>query len=413
MINTILRQEAGKTYLAVQNESDSSKEYLVSMVTRNQIEGLLPCKMAYEQTQKMLYYDVTNKISLEHLYKDKSLTCREIRRLFDGLADIKKSGQKYLLEEEYYVFDPQYIFVDMETDTIQVMYIPFINEEEGQLGRFADFLLKKVEQNDDGAVKLAYMFYKMISLETFSLEGFSVLVDKEIVLEERKEERQETISNNSKYEAPQREEIDFEYYEKNKYVCPTILFIGSVGLIITFVILRKDFIYAIYILLFAIILTIAFIISIIKLVNRIVETNREKEMQEAGNNCSVEEFWEDEETQIFYESSQTDADSFIKKEYFLKWTENGTEKQYKIETFPILIGKLKGEVDCLINDVSVSRIHARVMKDADDFFLEDVDSKNGTYVDNIRLQTGQRALINTESNIRLGNVHVVLETGIR
>ena len=59
MINTILRQEAGKTYLAVQNESDSSKEYLVSMVTRNQIEGLLPCKMAYEQTQKMLYYDVT------------------------------------------------------------------------------------------------------------------------------------------------------------------------------------------------------------------------------------------------------------------------------------------------------------------------------------------------------------------
>lgn len=67
----------------------------------------------------------------------------------------------------------------------------------------------------------------------------------------------------------------------------------------------------------------------------------------------------------------------------------------------------------MINDVSVSRIHARVMKDADDFFLEDVDSKNGTYVDDIRLQTGQRALINTESNIRLGNVHVVLETGIR
>ena len=408
MINTILRQEAGRTYLAVKNESNASKEYLISMITKNQIEGLLPCKITYDQTQSMLYYDVTNKISLEHLYKEKSLTCREIRRLFDGLADIKKKGQKYLLEEEYYVFDPKIIFVDMETDTIEVMYVPFNNDEEGQYGRFADFLLKKVEQNDGGAVKLAYMFYKMISLETFSLEGFSVLVDKEIVLEERKEERQEVSSNSIQYETLQTKDNILEYPEKINYICPIVLFIGSVGLVFTFVVLRKSFIYAVYILIVGVILMIAFIISIVKLVNRIIETTREEEMQNAGENVSVADYWEDEETQVFYESDQTESDSFIKRDYCLKWKENGLEKQYRIDNFPILIGKLRGEVNCLINEVSVSRIHARLTKEGEKIVLEDVDSKNGVFVDDFRLQAGQRVAVNTESNIKLGNVQVEL-----
>lgn len=65
-------------------------------------------------------------------------------------------------------------------------------------------------------------------------------------------------------------------------------------------------------------------------------------------------------------------------------------------------------MNCLINEVSVSRIHARLTKEGEKIVLEDVDSKNGVFVDDFRLQAGQRVAVNTESNIKLGNVQVEL-----
>lgn len=408
MISSNLRQEAGKTYLAIKNETETAKEYLISMITKNQIEGLLSCKIAYDQTQKMLYYDVTNKISLEHLYKEKSLSCKEIRRLFDNLAEIKKRGQEYLLEEEYYLFDPDYIYVDMETDSLQIMYVPFGSEESGQYKSFAEFLLKKVEQSDTSAVKLAYMFYKMTSLETFSLEGFSALVDKEMIMSQKPEEIREMVQD-KQVDIQEQEDNADECSGRVSFLCPIILFIGSIGTVVTFIIMRQKTVYAMYILIVAIIISISFVISLIRTICRILDNSRDEDMQNMGGNYSIEEYWGDEDTQVFFDNDVTGEDTFIKKEYYLKWEENGVAKQYKIKTFPIVIGKLKGEVDCLINEPSVSRIHGRLLKEGENIYIEDLNSRNGVFCDEKRLQPGQRALFNSESKVKLGNVICEME----
>ncbi len=53
-----------------------------------------------------------------------------------------------------------------------------------------------------------------------------------------------------------------------------------------------------------------------------------------------------------------------------------------IERDEIVIGRQEG-VAVSLNDERVSRRHARVRRDGDEFVLEDLDSSNGTYVDGV------------------------------
>ena len=70
---------------------------------------------------------------------------------------------------------------------------------------------------------------------------------------------------------------------------------------------------------------------------------------------------------------------------------------FSIETSPVVIGRETTATLC-IADASVSRRHSQIEKDADQFFLQDLDSLNGTFVNEIpikrrELQHGDRVRI--------------------
>ena len=65
-------------------------------------------------------------------------------------------------------------------------------------------------------------------------------------------------------------------------------------------------------------------------------------------------------------------------------------KIYTLENTEIAIGREAGS-DVYVNDVEVSRQHARLLSQFGDYLLEDLDSTNGTFVNGQRI-TGQRIL---------------------
>ena len=50
------------------------------------------------------------------------------------------------------------------------------------------------------------------------------------------------------------------------------------------------------------------------------------------------------------------------------------ENLIKIITYPFLIGRKKNEVDFMINDFSISRIHARILFEDNKFYIEDLNA---------------------------------------
>lgn len=76
--------------------------------------------------------------------------------------------------------------------------------------------------------------------------------------------------------------------------------------------------------------------------------------------------------------------------YLLKPMEESMYKTIRIENFPFFIGKLKKNVDyCLEKDV-VSRYHAKITKEQDKIYITDLNSTNGTFINNQTLQSYQR-----------------------
>ena len=64
-----------------------------------------------------------------------------------------------------------------------------------------------------------------------------------------------------------------------------------------------------------------------------------------------------------------------------------------------LIGKLKNACDAVLQEQTVSRIHARIRKAGDDYYLMDMNSRNGTSVNGHLLGAGEEYLLKNGDKI--------------
>jgi diguanylate cyclase (GGDEF)-like protein len=64
--------------------------------------------------------------------------------------------------------------------------------------------------------------------------------------------------------------------------------------------------------------------------------------------------------------------------------------------------------DIQINESSVSRKHAKIFKDGDKYFIEDLRSKNGTWINGNAVESGERVEVQEGIPIALGNILISL-----
>ena len=73
-----------------------------------------------------------------------------------------------------------------------------------------------------------------------------------------------------------------------------------------------------------------------------------------------------------------------------------------ITQFPFVIGKKKEDVSLAVNDYSVSRIHARITEEEGVYYIEDLNSTNGTFKNGLRLQPYEKRKLEREDELKFG-----------
>lgn len=58
---------------------------------------------------------------------------------------------------------------------------------------------------------------------------------------------------------------------------------------------------------------------------------------------------------------------------------------------PLLVGRDDRMASLVINDPFISRTHAAIIKENDEYYVQDLNSKNGTFLNDERLSSGQRS----------------------
>lgn len=82
-----------------------------------------------------------------------------------------------------------------------------------------------------------------------------------------------------------------------------------------------------------------------------------------------------------------------------------------LETRTVVVGRTTDsaeDADITFNNIFVSRKHFAIHNEDGQFYIEDLDSKNGTYVNHNRLQPNEKTLLKHTDHISLAHDHVML-----
>ncbi len=418
MLDTKYYKDYRHNYLIIKDNGCLSENvYQRRMVTENKIKGILPTSEKHINGELLLYCEITSKQSLQSLFEGKTMDMSYLKKFFVQLKVVNDALQKYLLDGSCLVLSPEYIFQDVGTGEVCFLYYP--NPEEGSLSQLMDFFMAKVENEDMEAVETVYRIADLIGREQFVLdeilEWFSD--DAGDQAGDRHEDTDQADPMREQ-ERMWREEDEWEKEEPESdrkliKILPVVA-AAAVGagvliyLMCAFHLSYKEKIY----------LTVGWgaVIALLSgtavwyflpLLRKLKAAGKQEEQKPEQQFHLLTPSYENSA------SKETDMGNTV----FLPWTENCENKLYGMDKknkyhidlvrLPLTVGKLAGMVDMVINEQSISRMHARFSRSGSKVYITDLNSTNGTFRNGMRLEPNASELIEPGDEIRLGRLKFI------
>lgn len=353
----------------VTEQKREMNQWELSMIKYNRIEGVLLAKEVSENEIHKLWYDITGKQALDIILENDKLDYGLLCNLMARLLEVTNRLEGLLLPVDYLWLEPETVFVDCRKGEISFCYYPG-NEERIQKAfeRFVEYLLTKVNHKDEEAVRLIYDLYEQTRQEGYSL--LRLLQDIHISYpgeDDTKEKGETCIQERTvteKVEQKSEEKSNFENGKKNKSGAVKWQSTQGKGKITLFRQSIKDYLLQYF------------------------------GWDRTGSVKDKKKVWgkdKKEEVNVFTFSSEEEKEvpnlhptvllSEIPKkiEGILRYEGEGEQPDLVLDSFPYVIGSDKS-CNGYLPGAAVSRRHARVTKQEDIYFIEDLNSSNGTYV---------------------------------
>ena len=441
MIFPEFKRDLNHSFLVLPDKSyQINQDYQWEMVVSNKIVEFLSCNKQLRNGIASYYYDISSKQSLKRVYENKEMEYSDVKNILLSIYYAFMKMKEYLLDASYLVLDPEYFFINIENKEIQFVFYPAsdLNVIDG-FKVLSEFFLSRVNHKDEQAVEVIYQLFKEVRDDNFSFQRIITSMEKleyyelEARLDMTKDKDECNINFSQEEECNKRVTIESGIMEESnpleeemvnpiKGNSPIGLFViigigvmGVIFLIYTSMAWRNPvLLYGFLIMIFtAIILYIHNYIQDIKYQKevQIIEHEKSKDIYSQDNmdidfiheinDNSVHDLHRKSSnfltqgmetkktfgnTELFGMEELDEIEEDIK---FLKGSMNGKDISYQLDEFPMSVGKMKDCVDIVIEDSSISRIHARFYKETDKFLLTDMNSTNGTYRNGKRLSPNE------------------------
>lgn len=408
----------------------SENIYQRKMVTENKIKGLLDSQERYINGEVLLYYEITSKQSLFSIYDGKSIGMEQLRKFFIQLKVVNDMLQKYLLDGSCLVLQPEYVFQNIATGEYFFLYYP--DPEEESLLKLIDFFIARVDNTDMEAVETVYKIADLISREQFVLDEVLKWFQDDLAGEDKEnnlkrsnveeipchneEDRDICRENNEDNKEDKHSKCGYSVPEAEKRTIGKLILMWVPGAVIigvlvyimlTYELSYKEEIY----------LTAGWVIAAVMVIGSIVwyfypgimeRENKGKEHGEEEESYDYVPAYED-----IIPMPAKDAGNTI----YVPFTENCENKLYSLDRknkchidllkLPLTVGKLAGAVDLVIDEQSLSRMHAKFSKSGNNVYVTDLNSTNGTFRNGMRLMPNASELIEPGDEIRLGKLKFI------
>lgn len=379
-------------------EKPEEKRYQYCMIGRGGIKGLLSCNLRYVNGQGYLYYDITSKQNVRQVYSKKNITRDWLKDFLWSLRQVRQELERFLLDAENVLLFPEQIFQDLESRVFSFLYVPY-HEGKNGIKELMDFWVEHIDYDDDVLVTCVYHMYEQMDQNGDVYLQAQIFEDAKVLdavrAAETDEARAQTMeAGKTAAGKTAAGKAAAGVAENGKRVSRTTetggmtdderATEGRMGIGQP----KKRF----------------FGIFDGRKKDREMREQYRRNVQEIMSGQAVAEdsaYDEDYGRTIYVQEPAAERQAQRKLE-----TSKG--KLVAVLESPVLtLGKKKGEADVVLEDASVSRLHARITKEQDVHYLEDLNSTNGTFKNGLQLQPYEKRELEEGDEVKLGRVTLI------
>lgn len=163
-------RELNKNYLKITHDMGECSDYSMKMVENNAIEGLLPVRRTAINNQESFLYDISGCMPLEEKYTAREFSAEDILLIADSIKGIIDTMERYMLDINGIVFDIKYIFCGINDATWSYVYNSDMHSDaRGGIKTVFEYLLGRLDHKDSRAVILGYGLYKRVCRDEIPL----------------------------------------------------------------------------------------------------------------------------------------------------------------------------------------------------------------------------------------------------
>ncbi len=195
------RRNLQKSYMCVKEQEEPAAEYELNMLKAEHVPYLLELDVVESDGEKNYLYDISGKQQMEDYLSGKKMGYEMLWKLLNSVRELCSVLPDYLLRENGICLKEEYIYVNLGDGSLSFTYLPFWNESlQDAFARCMEQILRKIDHQDQAAAELAYQIYQMSVMENVSIRKMleNIKVTKGQITDnlEFGERRQETVHDN-------------------------------------------------------------------------------------------------------------------------------------------------------------------------------------------------------------------------
>ena len=331
--------------------------YDMKMLKRNQLPGFFTVKMVEADGTWQYWYEITGLQMLDEYMKQKAVDYVLLKKIVLQIDACLGLAAEYLLLQENISIQTERIGIRPETGQLYFCYHKGENVEPArQFQNLIEQILPNVDHKDRQAVEAIYAIYEIVLADRFDFS------DVKKVFARIPETTEETVSMVAEDIEYRQEELEEKPEENGKAQKEWEKLRGALAK------LKEPF------------------------------YRNKKEIQPIQVSFEPDE--EEVEETLHPTVLLSDVSGVIGK---LNYNGRNGETDFLIQTENFKIGTREDEVDACLKSAAVSRVHARIIREGGEYLIEDLNSKNGTWVDGELLNYKERRKLKKNDRIRFAD----------
>lgn len=355
---------------------DKVDDLTFGMLSNNDIEGLAKTTLVEDEIDRYFIFDVADRVTMKEYLGD-SVKEEHLLKAFYGIAVAIKTGMEYMINWTSYILDEENIYIDSETGDVKVICMPLLTMmNDGNTCKFFKNILFTAQFDEEEDGEYVGKLMVLLNPKSFSIDKFIEEIEDLLEIEHKKfddytiedVEVPEVVSAEAKAEEVKEEtegkaeevkeeaegkaeEVKEEAKAKTEDISEDIEFVENNEA------------------------------EKIEVVEEKPEEKKEETKKGGFLKFFTQPIGQKKENKPYLQKTKTNEKLYIEKDKFVIGSEDGSDYQIKEET--------------------VEAQHAFIVKEKNEFFLVDNESKTGTFMNTAQLLPNEKYVLVQGAHIRI------------